>query len=70
MTTTVLRRHPVQDLQKSRVGPSFVVTEPTSGLGELDLGISEGFPEQYLHTQAHTPRTTSKAHPPTPRSGL
>ena len=77
---TVLRSHPEQYLQKSHfarylqyfrdVGPSVVVTKPTSGLCELDLEISEGCPEQYLHTQVHTPRTTSKANPPMPRSGL
>ena len=51
MMTTVLRKQPEQYLQMSRftrylqyfrdVGPSFVVTKPTSGLCELDLGISE-----------------------------
>ena len=53
MMTTVLRRHPEQCLQKSRftrhvlyfrdVGPSCTLTRPTSGLCELDVGISEGF---------------------------
>ena len=66
------------------------VTQLTSGLGELDLGISESFLRKLelgrgdacfgdddnivLRTPrticAHTPHTTSKAHPPTPRSGL
>ena len=51
MMTTLLRRHPEQILQKSHfalysqyfrdVGPSCIVTKPTSGLCELDLGISE-----------------------------
>ena len=51
--TTLLRRHLEQYLQKSRftrylqyfrdVGPLYIVTKPTSGRCELDLGISEGF---------------------------
>ena len=48
--TTLLRRHPDQNLQKSRftrylirdVGPSYVLTKPSAGLCQLDLGISEG----------------------------
>ena len=53
MMTTLLRRHLEQYLQKSRftrylqccrdVGPLYIVTRPTSGRCELDLGISEGF---------------------------
>ena len=53
--TTLLCRHTEEYLQKSRfsrylqyfrdVGPSDIVTKPTSGLCELDLGISEGFRE-------------------------
>ena len=53
MMATLLRRHPEQHLQKSRftqylqyfcdVGPSYIVTKPTSGLGELDIGLWEGF---------------------------
>ena len=53
--TTLLRRHPEQNLQKSRstrysqyfrdVGPSYILTKPTSGLCGLDLGISEAFGE-------------------------
>ena len=53
LMTTLLRRHFEQHLQKSRfapylqcfrdVGPSYIVTKPTSGLWVLDLGISKGF---------------------------
>ena len=102
--TTLLRKHPEQNLQRSRfsrylqylrnVGPSYILTKPTSGLCELDLGISEGFRRKLEigwgeaffwddhdtvswtprtispHPSAHTPCTTSKANPPTPRSGL
>ena len=101
MMTTLLRRHPEQYLQKNRftrylqyfrvVGPSYTYShQTTSGLCELDLGISESFLRKLelgrgdacfgddddivLRTPrticAHTPHTTSKAHPPTPRSGL
>ena len=52
MMTTLLRAHPKQCLQKSRftrylqsfrdVGPSYIVTKPTSALRELDLWISQG----------------------------
>ena len=51
--TTFLRRHREQYLQKSRftrhlqyirdVGPFYIVTKPTPGRCELDLGILEGF---------------------------
>ena len=60
-----------------------IVTKLTSGLCELDLGISEigrgdacfgDDDDIVLRTPrticAQTPRNTSKAHPPTPRSGL
>ena len=53
MMTTLLRTHLEQYLHTSRftwyllyfrdVGLSFVVTKSTSGLCELDIGISEGF---------------------------
>ena len=53
LMTTLLRRHLEQYLQKSRftrflryfrdVGPFYIVTKPTSGRCELDLGTSEGF---------------------------
>ena len=32
--------------------------------------LFRGHPEQYLHTLAHTPHSTSNANPPTPRAGL
>ena len=51
--TTLLRRHAEQNLQKSRsarhlqyfydVGPCYILTKPTSGPCELDVGLSEGF---------------------------
>ena len=45
MMTTLLRRHPEQNLQKSRFiwQPFYILTKPTSGLCALDHGISEGF---------------------------
>ena len=102
--TTLLRRHPNKIARRAvllgiysffcDVGPSYILTKPTSGLCELDLGISGGFwrkleiglgealfgddHDTVLRTLrtisprpcAHTPRTPSKANPPTPRSGL
>ena len=53
MMTRSLQRHPEQYLQGAGftrhfqcfrdVGPCFLVTKPTSGFCELDLGISESF---------------------------
>ena len=52
---TLLRRHPEQYLQKSRltryfqyfrdVGPSYIVTKPTSGLCDSTLGFRRAFCE-------------------------
>ena len=49
----IVTQTPPDNLQKSHstlylqyfrdVGPSYIVTKPTSGLCELDLGISDGF---------------------------
>ena len=93
--TTLLRRHPEQNLPKSRfvrylqyfrdVGHCYILTKPTSGLcqfvensklggGKFFSGtittLFRGHTETMApHPSAHTPHTTSKANPPTPRSG-
>ena len=76
MTTTLFFTRYLQCFRD--VGPSYIVTKPTSGLCELDFGISESFHD----TVSRTPRAIfphlgcahhtvlEKQTPATLRSGL